>query len=102
MMKRFTTLKRLGVVLALMTFLVSQANAQRANVSGRVISAEDSQPLPGVSIVIKGTTSGTVTDSDGNYTVAVEKGSVLVFSFLGMESQEVTIEDQTRLDLSLQ
>ncbi|HEY3403122.1 MAG TPA: SusC/RagA family TonB-linked outer membrane protein [Ohtaekwangia sp.] len=102
MMKRFTTLKRLGVLLWLITLWAGQANAQSANVSGRIISAEDNLALPGVSIVIKGTTSGTVSDSDGNYVIAVDKGSTLVFSFLGMESQEIVVNDQTRIDVSLQ
>ena len=101
MIKRFTLFKRLGFVLLLLACWAGETRAQNANISGRVISAEDNAPLPGVSVVIKGTTSGTVTDSDGNYLIVVAKGNALVFSFLGTEAQEITIGDQTRIDVAL-
>lgn len=101
MIKRFTLLKRLGFVLVLLVFWAGETRAQDANISGKVISAEDNAPLPGVSVVIKGTTSGTVTDSDGNYSIVVAKGNALVFSFLGTEAQEITIDSQTRIDVTL-
>jgi uncharacterized protein (TIGR02231 family) len=77
------------------------------NVKGRVL-AEDGSPLPGVNVIVKGTSIGTVTDANGNYSLTLPNGATqLVFSFIGMNSQEVPInkpeinvrlkEDQTQL-----
>jgi TonB-linked SusC/RagA family outer membrane protein len=55
------------------------------------VSDQKNQPLPGVSVKIKGTTNGTVTDLSGNYTINANNGDVLVFSFIGFVSQEITI-----------
>ena len=57
-------------------------------VKGKVTSAEDGLGMPGASIVVKGTTAGTITDFDGNYEIEVEDGATLVFSFMGYKSQE--------------
>ncbi|MBS1555107.1 MAG: SusC/RagA family TonB-linked outer membrane protein [Bacteroidetes bacterium] len=71
-------------------------------VSGKVTSGEDQSPLPGVNILVKGTTSGTISDSDGNFTVNVGAASdVLVFSFVGFLTQEVPISNQTSLSVTL-
>ena len=74
-------------------------NAQRT-VSGTVTD-DTGEPLPGVNVLIKGTTSGTQTDLDGNYRLSVEDGAVLVFSYVGFESQEVQVGSRTTLDLTL-
>ena len=69
---------------------------------GKVTSAEDNSSLPGVSVVIKGTTRGVVTDAQGLYELSVPtKGAVLVFSFVGTTSQEVTVGNQTQLDVAM-
>lgn len=57
-------------------------------VKGKVTSAEDGLGMPGASIVVKGTTTGTITDFDGNYEIEVDNGATLVFSFMGYKSQE--------------
>lgn len=57
-------------------------------VKGQVTSAEDGLGMPGASIVVKGTTTGTITDFDGNYEIEVDNGATLVFSFMGYKSQE--------------
>ncbi|MCT4616362.1 MAG: TonB-dependent receptor [Marinifilaceae bacterium] len=68
--------------------------AQQKTVSGVVSSADDGLPIPGVSIVIKGTTIGTATDLDGKFSLSVNKGDeVLIFSFVGMVSQEHKVAD---------
>lgn len=77
------------------------AMAQEVGITGTVLSDDDKQALPGVSISIKGTAAGTLTDRDGNFTLSAPKGSTLVFSFLGMETREVIVGDQTRIDVSL-
>src|SRR5687768_17707503 len=70
-------------------------------VKGRVIG-EDGSGLPGVSVVVKGTTIGTVTDVDGNYSLNVpDENSVLSFSFIGYVAEEVTVGTQTTIDISL-
>jgi TonB-linked SusC/RagA family outer membrane protein len=74
---------------------------QPRTVSGKVIDSEG-QSLPGVSIVIKGTTQGTITDSDGNYTLTnIPTDAVLVFSFVGMRTQEVVVGNQTSINVTL-
>lgn len=62
-------------------------------VSGIVSGEKGTGPLPGVSIVIKGTTFGTTTDFDGNYTLKVKKGDALVFSYIGFNKKEITVID---------
>jgi hypothetical protein len=75
--------------------------AQERTVSGRVTAADDGGPLPGVSVVVKGTTIGTSTDSEGNYSLAVSDGTTLVFTFIGLASQEIAIGTRTTIDVSL-
>jgi TonB-linked SusC/RagA family outer membrane protein len=70
--------------------------------SGRVIDKETNLPLPGVSVYIKGTVRGTVTDSDGKYSIDVNDGDVLVFSFIGFVTYETPIEGRATIDVSLE
>ena len=72
--------------------------AQSIEVSGTVTDNEN-QPLPGVAVVVKGSVKGTTTDFDGNYLLEVNNGDVLVFSFLGFENQQVTINGQTTVNI---
>lgn len=65
------------------------------------INSDKGDKLPGVSVVIKGTTKGTTTDKDGNYSIDARKGQSLIFSFVGYELQEVAINDQKTIDISL-
>jgi TonB-linked SusC/RagA family outer membrane protein len=77
--------------------------AQERTISGKVTSSEDGTPLPGVNVVLKGTTNGTVTDSDGAYTMSVpQAGGTLIFSFIGLTTQEVSIGERTVVDLKMQ
>jgi TonB-dependent starch-binding outer membrane protein SusC len=59
-------------------------------------------PLPGVNILVKGTTNGTQTDFDGNYSISVDSGSVIVFSYIGYKTQEVAIGNNTNLNILLE
>lgn len=70
-------------------------------VSGIVISSDDGLPLIGASIIIKGTTRGTITDIDGSYSIDAESTDVLIFSYTGMEPQEITVGSNTVLDVTL-
>jgi TonB-linked SusC/RagA family outer membrane protein len=89
---------------ALLCFLLigNIAIAQTRTVTGTVISVEDGFPLPGVNVVIKGTTSGTVTDLNGGYSIQVEPNQTLVFSFVGFETQEAVVGNRSIIDISLQ
>ncbi|WP_372641539.1 SusC/RagA family TonB-linked outer membrane protein [Ancylomarina sp.] len=64
-------------------------------VTGIVTSAEDGLSIPGVSVVVKGTSNGTSTDFDGNFSIQAEEGQTLVFSFVGMTTQEVVVASST-------
>ena len=75
--------------------------AQEVTVRGTVTSADDRQPLPGVSVVVRGTTTGTVTDFDGNYQLQVMPDAVLLFSFVGMETQEIPVNGRTQINVAL-
>ncbi len=81
---------------------ISNSWAQERTVSGKVTSIENGDPLPGVNVVLKGTTAGTVTDIDGNYRVSVPSdGGILVFSFIGLASEEITIGSRSVIDLQM-
>ena len=85
-----------------MTLLTFHAKAQDITVRGKVAGAVDNSPLPGVSVVVKGTTTGITTDFDGNFTLKVNsKAKTLVFSFLGMQTQEVEIAGKTTFNILL-
>ncbi|MES1181920.1 MAG: carboxypeptidase-like regulatory domain-containing protein, partial [Flavobacterium sp.] len=71
--------------------------------SGRVSSAEDGTTLPGVNVVLKGTTNGTVSDANGNYKMSIPDGNgTLVFSFIGLKSQEVEIGGRAVIDVKME
>ncbi|MGD9995033.1 MAG: SusC/RagA family TonB-linked outer membrane protein [Salinivirgaceae bacterium] len=77
-------------------------SAQPRNITGTVTSAEDGVSLPGVSVSVKGTTIGTITNIDGNYTLVVSaEAKTLVFSFVGMKTQEVEIGSQSMINVAL-
>src|SRR5689334_18325710 len=82
--------------------LVLSVWAQDRVVTGKVASGEDGSALPGVNVVVKGTTNGTVTDSEGKYSLTVPaSGGSLVFSFIGLSTQEVEIGERTVIDVQL-
>lgn len=76
--------------------------AQEITVSGNVTAEDDGQPLPGVSVVIQGTTTGTVTDFDGNFTLQAPTFGTLVFSYIGMKTQTVEIDAQSSINVALE
>ena len=79
----------------------SLAFAQDRTVSGKVLSTEDNSPLPGVNIVVKGTATGAVTDLDGNYKLSVPENTILQFSFIGYEMQEIEVGNRSVIDVTL-
>ena len=90
----------MSVAFALFAFVSHGAIAQ--TVTGKVVSSEDNTGIPGVNVLIKGTTTGVVTDFDGNYRIDVNQGDVLVFSYVSFISQEVTVGNQSVIDVSLE
>lgn len=82
--------------------VVQGVYAQDRTISGKVSSADDGVPLPGVNILLKGSTNGTVTDAGGNYRIVIPAaGGTLIFSFIGMVSQKVAVTSQQVVDISL-
>lgn len=94
-----------GLLVSVLTFLSAAflVQAQAQTVSGTVVTQEDGQPLPGVNIVIQGTDTGTVTDADGNYELSVPSSdAILIFSYIGYQTQEIAIDGRTSVDLEMQ
>ena len=73
----------------------------KVNISGTV-SDQNGEPLLGVSIMVKGTETGVVTDEEGKYTISAAEGATLEFSYLGFESQSIPVGDQSTIDVTLQ
>lgn len=81
---------------------INCAMAQDRNVTGTVTNLEGGEPIPGVNIRVKGTSRGTVTDVDGNYSIRlVDENVVLVFSFIGFLSEEVKVGAQSTINIQL-
>lgn len=90
--------RRVRLLLILLAFAASSAVAQ---ISGTVRS-DDGAVLPGVSVLLKGTTNGTSTNADGQYTLNAPSNSTLVFSFVGFLPQEVTVGNRSKIDITMQ
>src|SRR5688572_13088099 len=86
----------------LLLFCGSVSWAQTKTVTGKVTAADDGSAIPGANILEKGTSNGTITSIDGAYSITVNEGAVLVFSFVGYKSTEVPVAAQTSVNVSLQ
>ncbi|GFZ81573.1 SusC/RagA family TonB-linked outer membrane protein [Aquaticitalea lipolytica] len=73
----------------------------QSTVSGTVTDKANALPLPGVNILVKGTSVGTTSDFDGNYTISAKSGDVIVFSYVGFKTQEITYNGQSKLNVTL-
>ncbi len=112
--KKTRTLSKLllnGVLAVLMVFGVQVLQAKtktnsngllplQTTVSGTVTDS-DGAPLPGANVIVKGTTNGTQTDFDGNYTITADDNATLVFSYIGFATQEIPINGQSTIDVQL-
>src|SRR5688500_3703432 len=85
----------------LLLLLSSAAWGQSVNVTGKVTGSLDKTPLPGVTVVIKGTNQGTVTDPTGVYKITAPSGSTLLFSFVGFTPKEVKVGSASQLNVEL-
>lgn len=81
-------------------FLSSHLWAQNVQVTGQVTD-EAGEPIPGATVLVKGTTAGTATDLDGQYQLSVPTDAVLVFSFIGYQPQEVEVDNRAVIDIVL-
>ena len=105
MFRFMTPLNRvLTFSLAIILFFPEQTQAQRVIVRGQVKEAGTGETLPGVNVVIKGTNIGTVTDIDGRYTIEISEptNSMLIFSYVGYVTQEMAVNNQTTIDITLE
>ena len=98
-MKKFLqcTLWIIGLLL-----IHAEGIAQNNVITGSVVAASDDTPLPGVTVAVKGETRGTVTDADGKFTIMAGPADVLLFSFIGMETQELTVGNSTTLNVRME
>lgn len=78
-----------------------QKNVQQITVTGTVTSADNEEPLIGVTVAVKGAASGTITDVDGRYSIDTEEDAVLTFSYTGYKTTEVAVEGRSVIDLAL-
>jgi iron complex outermembrane recepter protein len=90
------------VVFTALIFSFGVVMAQNVTITGTVTSSDDGLPIPGASVVQKGTTLGVSTDANGLYKISVPKGATLQISFMGMTTQEFVVGDQTVINAELQ
>ena len=95
-------MKRILLVLLPLLFSLT-AWAQETQITGRVVSAEDGLPIPGVNVVVEGTSKGTTTDVDGNYALTLaESENTVVFSFVGFKSITTQVNGRSTIDITLE
>ena len=99
-MKKINFIRSFIVLLALITY-GNFAQGQRVTVTGTVTDATNGEPIPGVTILVKGTTMGTSTDLVGKYSIQAESNSTLSFSFIGYEPQDIPINGRAIIDVAL-
>jgi TonB-linked SusC/RagA family outer membrane protein len=93
---------KLLIIVAGVFFLVSQAMAQKKmTLTGTVTGADDGVAIPGANVIVEGTATGTVTDSNGNFSLEANENSKLVVSFVGYEAVTVSVEGRTTIQVSL-
>lgn len=97
MKKRQQLIKLMSLAFVLFAFT---GHAQNKIITGNV-KAEDGIPLPGVSVLVKGTSNGTMTDFDGHFSLQAKSSNTLVFSYMGMETQEIPVGDQNVVNVTL-
>jgi len=95
-----TKTKKLLILFAM--FVVSLGYSQTNVVTGTVVSSLDGTVLPGVNVIVKGTTEGTTTDFDGKFSMNVSSDDTLLFSYVGFKTQEVSVGNKTLFSISLE
>ncbi len=96
-------MKRLSILFTLLLFVSFGLWAQGLQITGNVVGADDGSALPGVTVIVKGTTVGAVTDFEGKFSITVPEGNeTLVFSFVGMQTQEIAIGNSTVINVAME
>ncbi|MDJ1486033.1 SusC/RagA family TonB-linked outer membrane protein [Cytophagaceae bacterium YF14B1] len=90
------------IVIAPKSLITPKSSLEKVTIKGVVTGASDKQPLPAVTVSIKGQPKGTTTNANGEYTIEAETGQTLVFSFIGYNTQEVLIGNKTKIDIALE
>jgi TonB-dependent starch-binding outer membrane protein SusC len=102
-MKLLQTTTGITLITLALLFQSQAAFGQQRTVSGRVTAGDTGETLPSVSVVIKGTTTGVISDFDGNYNIDVGgPDDVLVYRFMGYQDKEIQVGDQTEIDVVLE
>lgn len=102
MKNKSTFLLRAGLLSAVFLLITLFSFSQTKTVTGKVVNGQDQAALPGVSVQVKGTATGTVTDVNGNFSISVPSAnSALIFSFTGFDNQQVTVGSQSQLAITL-
>src|SRR5471030_2397960 len=91
-----------GLMILCLFFFINASFAQTVVVKGKATDAVTSESLPGVSIVIKGTTTGTQTDVNGAFSINAPSNATLVFTYIGYSPKEVAVNNQTTINVALQ
>ena len=99
---KLITVKRKGLFSPALSESIQPELHYQFTVSGKVTTIDGNEPLPGVSILIKGTNYGTTTDLNGNYSLQVNQGNTLQYSYIGFITQEILVENQTQINISLE
>lgn len=90
------------LLIATLVSSVLSAVAQQHQIRGKITSASDNSAIPGVTVVIKGSQTGTITNTEGQYEINAAQGQTLTFSFVGFKSQEVPVSSQTEINVILE
>ncbi len=99
MLKKFIT--STAMLAFLLFWGMSTAMAQNGTVRGTIVDASDGSPLPGATVLVKGTSNGTVTDMNGKFSIQVQGNATLVFSYVGYETQEVSVKPNSTVNIKL-
>jgi len=100
--RKTVSVRKIGLIFLLLFGMVSITNAQVRTITGVVAASDTKESLPGATILIKGTTTGTVTDIDGKYSLTIKTDKpILVFSYVGYNAKEVDPGNQTVVDVQL-
>lgn len=96
-----TLLMRISLHITVALLLSLQAFSQSRKLTGTILDSRDNSPLPGVSVQIKGTSTGTLSKADGSYSIDVHEGTTLIFSFIGYVSQEKSVGNASAINVSM-
>src|SRR5688572_9092752 len=102
MKKQFYFVGRLCLLSMLALFISVLTFSQNRSISGKVTDAKDGTPLPGVSVQVKGQSTGATTDMNGSFSVSVESGATLVFTHTGYEGHQVKVGGEETLNVQMQ